>query len=92
LPPSASSQVPILDEEWISKHQSIATSHLKEYTGFRYMEMWMTLLGPKPDIPQNDLLSAAEKSQIRTFGWPIGVVQIRERYRPKPKRMALLLK
>lgn len=85
LVPSVPSQVSPWDEEWISKHQSTAVSNWRKYTGFRFMEIRMTLSSLKLDIPQSELLSAAKNAMIRTISWPIGVVLNNEEDRPKPR-------
>jgi hypothetical protein len=33
---------------------------------------------------QNELLDAVTRSEIRTFGWPIGITLQKEEYRPRP--------
>ncbi len=48
------------------------------------MELKFTLAKPKPKFVQRELLDAASKAAIHTFGWPIGVVMTRAEYRPRP--------
>jgi hypothetical protein len=73
------------DEEWLSRQRNIAFSGFKSsgYSGF--MEISMTLVDFKLNIPQTELLLAADKTPIHTFGWPIGIVlNNRDEYRPRP--------
>ena len=71
------------DDEWISKHQKIASGGLNAIGLTGFMEIRMTLPETTFDIPQSELLDAATHAQIRTFGWPIGIVSPTES-RPKP--------
>jgi hypothetical protein len=81
------------NEEWFSKQKELAFAGLKEigYSGF--MEISMTLLDSKLNIPQTKLLSAANQAAIHTFGWPIGVVlHNRDEYRPRPTTDGIVAK
>lgn len=74
------------DEDWFSKHNTSAFEAFMPYGNVPFMEVKVTLLNNKPDILQSDLLALAEKAEIHTFGWPIGVtLGNREEYRPKPR-------
>jgi len=86
LPSITSLKKQIWDEDWFSKHNASAFETFKPYGDVPFMEVKSTLINNKPDILQNDLLSLAEKAEIHTFGWPIGVtLGNREEYRPKPR-------
>lgn len=85
LPSYVSLPAPLWDEDWISKHRELALAGLKKCKFTGYMEIRSTLRDYKPNISQEDLLDIARKSQIHTFGWPIGVVLDRQEARPKPK-------
>lgn len=71
------------NNEWfVRQKRSASEGHLK--TGINgYMEVWISPLGGELNIPQGNLLKAAQSSQIETFGWPIGVVINNENDRPK---------
>jgi len=73
------------DEEWISKHRDSAFSGLKKSSKSGFMEIRMVIPDLNLNIPQGELLRVAEQAQIRTFGWPLGVVLNTEECRPKLK-------
>jgi len=72
------------DNEWFSQEstrgqQGIAKIHL---TG--YMELRFGILHPISKS-QIELLNGVRQSEIRTFGWPIGItLESRDEYRPRP--------
>lgn len=72
------------DKEWVSKHRETALSGLKKCDISSFMEIRMNLPDLKLDATQKELLEAAERAQINTFGWPIGIVFDRGENRPKP--------
>ena len=49
-----------------------------------YLEFSALLVDFKLKVELSDLLSAAEATQIHTFGWPIGLVMPTEEWKPKP--------
>jgi hypothetical protein len=49
-----------------------------------FMELRFALATPKPQFTPRQLLDAAQKSNIDTFGWPIGIVLQPDPYRPRP--------
>jgi cellulose biosynthesis protein BcsQ len=64
-----------LDPDWLARHRSAATHAFKEAGGTDdYMEVYHGVHSGVPHRSQADLLSAARDVEIRTFGWPIGVV------------------
>ena len=73
------------DNEWISRHQTIALSALKQNGRDAFMEIRMVLPESNLNISQGELLSNAEKATIHTFGWSIGVVLDKDKYRPRPR-------
>lgn len=85
LAPYMPTSVSSWDEEWISKHKEAALSGLKKSGKSGFMEIRMTLPDSKLNITQGELLRVANQAQIRTFGWPLGIVINREEYRPRPK-------
>lgn len=73
------------DEEWLVHHRGKANAGLGKTGKNGLMEVSFTLLGSKPNSTPKELYEAAEKSQIHTFGWPIGVVPDRNsKYRAYP--------
>ena len=80
----AGSGVLLLDDPWFSGNEEAAAKGLAGL-GFKgSMEVRFALHSPIMRS-QLELLNAAQKSQVHTFGWPIGVVlDRRQEYRPKP--------
>ena len=73
-----------LDSKWFEEQEERARQGFTTYGKRGFMELKFSLSGPKPSIPQQELLSAASKSVIRTFGWPVGVVMTKAEWRPHP--------
>lgn len=73
-----------LDEEWFSKEfatarEGISSIGLKAHMEIRYG------LHDSINKSQIELLNSVRKSEIHTFGWPIGItLENREEYRPRP--------
>lgn len=72
------------DEEWINKHRTEALNGLPKTGKSGFMEIQVSLQDSKLDVDQSQLLEAADKAQIHTFGWPIGVVLSNTQHRPRP--------
>jgi len=72
--PSYETPVLKFDEEWLSKHRSIAFQGLQKTEMRGFMEIRMSLTGSNLNISQQELLRVAGEATIHTFGWPIGVV------------------
>lgn len=68
------------DEQWLSEHRLVAIEGLNKTGRQGYMEVRFTLSGSKPNKTQRELYEAANRAQIHTFGWPIGIVS-----NPRPK-------
>jgi hypothetical protein len=81
-PPPGKPQ-PKWDEEWIEKNRATARKGLQQagLTGFTEVQFGLaqSTLNKNP----SELLQAAERALIHTFGWPIGIVVHNER-RPRP--------
>jgi hypothetical protein len=74
----------LLDDVWFADNQKAAFAGLANLRFEGSMELRFALHSPV-NKSQIELLNAARKSQIRTFGWPIGVVlDNREEYKPRP--------
>lgn len=74
----------LLEDSWFAKHaEAAATGHSK--LGFKaLMELRYALHNPV-NKSQLDLLNAVRKSEIQTFGWPIGAtLENKDEYRPRP--------
>ena len=81
------------DEEWLTKQSEIALAGLKEIGFSGFMEVRATLPHCKINIIQTELLDAAMRAPIHTFGWPIGIVlNNREEYRPRPATDGIVAK
>ncbi len=68
----------------MERHRTAAKAGLHERGITGYMEVRFALSRPKPQWSQRELLEAAERAQIHTFGWPIGVVAPNGGGRPRP--------
>ena len=85
IAPSQSSLVSPWDEEWIEKNRGQALPGFKKSGKRGSMELRFAISDSKPSKTQTELLNAADGAQIKTFGWPIGVMlRNREEYRPRP--------
>jgi hypothetical protein len=74
----------IWDVEWITKHRIEALNGLPKAGKSGFMEIQVSLQDSELDADQAQLLEAADKAQIHTFGWPIGVVLNNTHHRPRP--------
>jgi hypothetical protein len=74
---------PELDSEWLDQHRAVATHGVEEVGRSAYMEAVVTIQ-PKGGWRQRALLKAIEDAQVRTFGWPIGIVLNQDPHRPHP--------
>jgi len=85
ITPSQKTGIP-WDNDWIKNHKDIALSSLGKTGMSAFMEVRMVLPESNLNISQGELLKSAEKANIHTFGWPIGVVlNRRDEYRPRPR-------
>jgi hypothetical protein len=78
------------DREWIERHRTAAKTGLQKAGLSGYMEFRSALSNSKPNRTQNDLLQAADQSQIHTFGWPIGIVGTSDSHRPRPTKEGIV--
>jgi hypothetical protein len=78
------SGAPLLDDPWFVKHaESAATGHSK--LGFQALTELRYGLHSPINKSQLELLNAVRKSEIHTFGWPIGILlENKDEYRPRP--------
>lgn len=63
----------VWNQEWIRKHREKAQNGLAKSSLKGGMEIRFALTPPKINKSQRELDEAARKSEIQTFGWPIGV-------------------
>jgi hypothetical protein len=73
-----------LSDEWFNQERSRARAGLEKLnlTGFTELRVAPTYLISKSPI---ELLNAVRQSEIKTFGWPIGItLENREDFRPRP--------
>lgn len=73
----------LLDDAWFAKEAGAATAGIAKVNLSGHMELRVSL-HTEINKSQAELLSAAKASQIRTFGWPIGLVATREDFSPRP--------
>jgi len=73
-----------LNDTWFFQEQERAQGLIAKTNLTGYMELQANVLHPLSKS-QIELLNAVKQSEIRTFGWPIGVtLENREEYRPRP--------
>jgi hypothetical protein len=73
-----------LKDSWFSDEGVRAQSLISKINLTGYMELRADVLHPLSKS-QIELLNAVRLSEIRTFGWPIGItLENREEYRPRP--------
>jgi len=73
-----------LDDTWFSHEKTRAQGLISKINLTGYMELRANVLHPLSKS-QIELLNAVKLSEIRTFGWPIGItLENREEYRPRP--------
>ena len=78
------SGAPLLDDDWFEAAQGHAVEAVSELGFSAHMELRFGLHLPM-NKSQVDLLNAVRRSEIHTFGWPIGItLDNREEHRPRP--------
>ncbi len=78
--------VMVWDDEWIAEQRATASEPLKKLPQPGRMEIRAALSPPKLSASPRELLDAARKAPIRTFGWPIGIfLENAPDGRPKPR-------
>ena len=79
-----------LDNEWFGQQSSTAQKGIAQIGSLKgYMEVRFLPEDTVSKAPK-ELLSAVEQSEIKTFGWPIGVtLQSRPEYRPRPSEYGI---
>lgn len=72
------------EEPWFADARANAIEAIRTGVGPGFMELQLELEPPKVERRQTELLDAARAAQIRTFGWPIGLVLNSDEDRPHP--------
>jgi hypothetical protein len=73
-----------LDSDWFKTEQTSALAGIGKTSLEGRMELRTGIVHPLSKS-QIELLNAVKQSEIRTFGWPIGLtLENKEQYRPKP--------
>ncbi|OWU65634.1 MAG: hypothetical protein CBB60_003665 [Armatimonadetes bacterium Cent15-Ar3] len=74
----------VLTEPWFETERAVAEKGIAQLSLTGCMELRFGLHDELAKS-QIDLLNAVRKSEVRTFGWPIGVtLENRDEYKPKP--------
>jgi len=73
----------LLEDAWFTKEAGTAAANIAKLKLSGHMELRFSLHA-EINKSQLELLNAAKASEIRTFGWPIGVVMTKDEYRPRP--------
>lgn len=85
-PHPAADPGPAIDTTWASAQRATASTEFAKVGVRGYFEITFALDPPKLAATQPQLMNAARAAEIRTFGWPIGIVlENREEYRPRPR-------
>lgn len=82
--PPDETEVHAWNESWIAANREKALEGLAEVGLRGLMEARYALVDRKLSSSQRVLLDAADKAQIKTFGWPIGIVLNQPEKRPRP--------
>jgi hypothetical protein len=78
------SGAPVLADAWFSQHSTLAATGLVTAGREGAMELRFALHDPISKS-QLDLLNSVRLSEIKTFGWPIGILlENRNEFRPRP--------
>ena len=74
---------PIQDDDWVGAQREHALAGIQSVDRSGLMEASVAI-APKGSWRQAVLLGAVEGAQIKTFGWPIGIVLNRDNLKPSP--------
>lgn len=86
IEPKGEKPIPVWDDEWLARNREAALAGLAKSKLPGSKEMCFALHSPKPIWGPQELNEAARRSEINTFGWPIGVyLGNREEFRPRPR-------
>lgn len=82
--PSEKTSAAPVDDRWVTEHRDRAEPGLTSVGLQAAMEVVVALESRERRWSQKHLYEAARDSQVRTFGWPIGIFLDRVEYRPRP--------
>jgi hypothetical protein len=86
IEPNEEKPVPVWDDEWLIRNREDARAGLAKSNFLGGKEMCFALHPPKPIWGPQELNEAARRSEIKTFGWPLGVyLENRDAFRPRPR-------
>ncbi len=74
---------PVPDEDWVNEQRERALDGIQTVDRSGFMEASVAI-APKGSWRQAVLLGAVEGAQIKTFGWPVGIVLNRDNLKPSP--------
>lgn len=77
-------------EDWTRGLRAKALEGLNSTGKKSYMEICMNVKY-KLNSRHQDLITAANKAEIHTFGWPIGILMARDEYKPKPTTDGIII-
>lgn len=80
-----------VNSDWFNQQQSVAKNGIAQITSLPgFMEVRFAPEDVSATKSPKELLSAVEHSEIKTFGWPIGItLQNRPEYRPRPSEFGI---
>jgi len=74
-----------INTNWVERHRERAKKSASTQGIHTLWEISSSIGNPDINATQAELLSSARSSEIKTFGWPIGVMlENRDEYRPRP--------
>jgi ppGpp synthetase/RelA/SpoT-type nucleotidyltranferase len=80
-------------KNWLARHSGQAYKLLKKDEILGYMELNFFLPDFSTEISDKERLrDFADKAQVHTFGWPIGIVLNREEFKPRVDRDGIVAK
>jgi hypothetical protein len=82
--PTRETKVVVWNEDWIDANREHSLNGLAAVGLSGFIEVRYALSKQKINTPPRDLLEAATKAQIETFGWPLGVVLPNPDTKPRP--------
>jgi cellulose biosynthesis protein BcsQ len=75
-----------IDPAWLENHRELARLGLKRAGGHGFMEISHHCRNVRVSADQSALLAAAKQAEVRTSGWPLGLVLDTLEDRPRPDK------
>lgn len=91
LPAAASPRMP-WDDTWLKQHRERAHAWRQSNGGIQSFMEAAFRVERQLDLTPKALLEAAERAQVHTFGWPLGVVLRDDEWRPRPTADGIVAK